>query len=560
VKYSILDLDKNAITNYSIKNNEENPAFPDFVLKKIAEVRHRDSSFKMSYEVSDVMVDGDNYWLALHADGLVKFQMTTAKQTKYTVSAEKGSINSNELTCLLMEKSGDLWIGTVGGGLNYFDRKKNTFYHYTIENGLCDNSVYSLVKDGNGRLWIGTGNGLSCFDIAANTFKNFYRSDGLVNSEYNRYSACKFDNGAILMGGTSGLDYFFPDSLVKKEIKPSVQITDFRVYNKSINIEQGLTFDHDQNYLSIRFASLDFDDPAKNEYMYKLEGINKEWIFNGKDNSVNLAALAPGHYRFLVKGSNSRGVWNDQPVMVEFTIKAPWWKQTWFLAMISLFSIGILYGIYRFRVTQLKKLIAVRTRISQDLHDEVGATLTGISLLSEVARQQANAGSNSAVDTIDKIGTDSREMIEEMNDIVWMINPANDKLDRIINRMEDFASPLLAAKNIRFGFDADDHIGHQILNMGVRKELYLIFKEAVNNAVKYSACTVLKASLKLTAGSIEMDITDNGKGFDMATANKGNGLWNLKARAESINGKLSISSSIGEGTRIYLKVPIAKIA
>ena len=511
-------------------------------------------------DVFDVQILGDEIWMAGSSKGLRSVHTPSMKLTEYLHDPrEKSSLNSNTLNCLLIEQSGNIWIGTKGAGLDYFDRKKNIFRHYSIDDGLCNNSIYSMVKDDRGRLWLGTGNGLSCFDITTKTFTNFSRSDGLVNSEFNRYSACKLSDGHILMGGMNGIDYFHPDSLVHADVKPQVQITDFRVFNKSFFPFSDLSLAHDQNYIAIEFAAMDFRNPEANKFAYKLSGIDKDWVQAGHQRSVSYATLSPGRYHFLVKAAGSDGVWNESPAEITFIISSPWWQSWWFYTICTAFGIAVLYLFYRYRIEQVRKIYRIRNEISQDLHDQVGATLTSISYLSEVAKQQT--GKNvKASDTLTKIGEYSREMIGEMNDIVWAINPANDKFDKITDRMQNYASLLLAAKNIQFNFDADQQLKQVTLSTQQRKNLYLIFKEAINNAAKHAACSYISVKLYRKNNTICLDITDDGKGFTAKESENGNGQNNMRLRAAAIKASFNITSGPGKGTNIQLTLPITQNA
>ncbi len=511
-------------------------------------------------DVVDVQIQDDEIWMVGTSKGLRSVHTPSMKLTEYINDpAEKRSINSNNLNCLLIEQNGDIWIGTKGAGLDYFDRKKNIFRHYTIDSGLCNNSIFSMVKDDRGRLWLGTGNGLSCFDITTKTFTNYFRSDGLVNSEFNRYSACKLSDGRILMGGMDGIDYFHPDSLSNTALKPQVQITDVKIFNRSVFPFSDLSLTHDQNYVTIDFAAMDFRNTSLNKFAYKLQGIDKDWIIANNLHSVSYPTLAPGSYHFLVKAAGSDRVWNETPVEITFKISYPWWQTWWFYTLCTAFGIAVLYLFYRYRIGQVRKIYKMRNEISQDLHDQVGATLTSISYLSEVAKQQ-NGSNSKTYGTLEKIGEYSRDMIGEMNDIVWAINPANDKFDRITDRMKNYASPLLAAKNIQLNFDADQQLKQLTLSTQQRKNFYLIFKEAINNATKYADCATVSVKLYQKNNNICLDIADDGKGFTEKEKENGNGLSNMRLRAAAIKAAICIESAPGKGTRISLSLPITQNA
>jgi signal transduction histidine kinase len=209
---------------------------------------------------------------------------------------------------------------------------------------------------------------------------------------------------------------------------------------------------------------------------------------------------------------------------------------------------------------QLEKLNELRSKISRDLHDEVGATLTSISFLSEVARQKAEEKNPSAVKILDRIGENSRDMIGEINDIVWSINPSNDKFDKIADRMKNFALPLLSAKSIKFEFIADNDLAAYSPSMEQRKNLYLVFKEAVNNAVKYSGCSRIVVRFGKNKNAMLLSIADDGAGFDPHELKDGNGLKNMELRAREINAKFQIRSAPGNGTCISLQIRLTQNA
>jgi signal transduction histidine kinase len=206
----------------------------------------------------------------------------------------------------------------------------------------------------------------------------------------------------------------------------------------------------------------------------------------------------------------------------------------------------------------------MRNKIAQDLHDNVGSTLSSISVYSQVAQiQSKNGNANELNEVLDKIGTTSNDMISEMNDIVWAINPRNDSMEKIIQRMDSFAKPLAAARNIQFKLQYDRSVLALQLDMDGRKNFYLIFKEGVNNAIKYSGASELIASIKITHNRLVLEVKDNGIGFNPENEMKGNratlsgnGLHNMYKRANELKGELRIQSHPGKGTTILLNMQL----
>jgi signal transduction histidine kinase/ligand-binding sensor domain-containing protein len=500
--------------------------------------------------MNDIAVSGDDCWFTSN-DGLLQFDFKTESFKIYAADPQDShSLSTNELTCLLLEKEGgNIWIGTKGNGLDYFDRQKNIFLHYTTNNGLPHNSIYNMLFDDAGRLWLGTGNGLSCLDTATKTFRNFFRTDGLINSEYNRQSACKLSNGYLLMGGMDGIDYFHPDSVLGNGLKPPVQITDFRVFNKTIHDWRNIRLPHNENYVNIDFAALDFRNTEANKYAYKLEGIDRGWNYT-EQNSISYATLLPGRYHFLVRGVGSDGTWSDEPAEIYFTILTPWWRTSWFLSLAVIFIIAVLYSLYRFRVQQLKKVVEIRTKIARDLHDEMGASLSGIKVFSQLAKERPQYNQ----EYMDQISRYSDQTIEKLKEIVWAMNTDNGNFKIIIADLLSYAETMTSAKGIGLEFYADPVLLKKQQSIRLSKNIYMIIREGVNNAIKYSGCSMLKIALRATASGMQLIISDNGKGFDTTMINRGNGLSNMKKRAEEINGSFAIETAPEKGSRITLDI------
>ncbi|MBL0305640.1 MAG: hypothetical protein IPQ25_06280 [Chitinophagaceae bacterium] len=502
--------------------------------------------------------DDEYYWVSSF-NGL--FRITKKDFSEKIFTYEPGnpySLSEPSLYHIAMDENKDLWLGTKGGGLNHYDRKQNRFYHYTVNEGLPDNVIYIILPDKKGNLWLTTNKGISRFNLQTKTFTNFSKRDGLLNAEFNRQGAVLMNNGTIYLSGTSGVDYFNPDDLPATLTQPAVNFSELKINNSEESFDENRSLRFSENNLSFSYTANDYIRPDLVYYRYRLKE-KEPWTRVQGVNTVLYNALPAGDYRFEVQSSYDNHTWS-QSAVYDFTIQQPWWKNRWFYVALALLTACILYFIYLYRIQQLKKMHQLRTKISQDLHDEVGATLTSISFLSEVARKQTSDTDAPVVKTLDKIGEYSREMIGEINDIVWAINPANDKFDKITDRMKNFALPLLSAKNIRLEFKADDELLNYSLGMEQRKNLYLVFKEAVNNAAKYADCTAIEVNFLKEKSSLVLSIADNGKGFNAEEMKNGNGLKNMKLRAKEIKAAFQIQSATGEGTLILLQMPITQNA
>lgn len=477
------------------------------------------------------------------------------------------SISNNYLTYFYDDEKGKVWIATKGGGLNMFDKKSDRFVAYTTKDGLPDNTVYGILPDDRGSLWLSTNKGICKFTPLSSennkvACRNYNMSDGLPGDEHNFNSCVKGDDGTLYFAGTAGLVAFKPDELTDNPFIPPVVITGFSVLNKAVTPKDStrilklpadetkeIKLSYRRNIFAFSFAALSYVHPEKNQYAYMLEGLDKDWIYtDASKRFVNYTNLDPGDYTFKVKASNNDGIWNETPTTIHLIITPPFWQTLWFRILIIASIAAIVYGVYRYRLSQLTRLQNIRNRISGDLHDDIGSTLNSISIYSEVAKQDASKHAHA----LEMIGESSRKIIDAMSDIVWTINPENDSFEDIILRMRSLAFNLLRAKNIEFSFRADESLNNLKLSMENRRNIFLIFKETMNNLVKYAEATHVSIQLLYNDSLVKLLIYDNGRGFDVSQPSNGNGLNSMKRRAKEMNAQLSIESVIGSGTNIEL--------
>jgi len=301
--------------------------------------------------------------------------------------------------------------------------------------------------------------------------------------------------------------------------------------------------------IHIGFSDLSVFDQDRISYEYTLyKGGDTTWNSIEGMPELNLSELSPGKYQLLFRAANGYGDYSAAITAFPLVIIPPFWQTWWFRALVLAVIGGIFYGLYRYRMQQMARLQRIRNNIASDLHDDIGSTLNSISIYSQVAKQQAGKD----IPALDLIGINSRKIIENMSDIVWTINPENDSFEKIIVRMRSFAYQLLKAKKIEYTFEADEKLNSIVLPMQVRKNFYLVFKEAITNLVKYSEASRVFISLSGDNKMIFLRIRDNGKGIPDNAETQGNGLMNMKRRAAEINASLNIRSNDGEGTSIEL--------
>lgn len=465
-----------------------------------------------------------------------------------------------------------LWIGTEGAGMNRFEKSTGNCIRYDEKDGLPNNIAYCILSDSLNNLWISTNWGLSCFDPEKKTFQNFTKEDGLPGNEFNRYNAKRMQNGELMFGGVDGFVIFNPNSVLQKQPAAPLVFTGVSVLNKPVNWKTDqrnlnapvgyantLTLLPGQNIFSIGFATLEYRSNAKKMYKYKLDGFDNEWTNPSSRNEVTYTNLSPGTYTLEVMGTNTDGVWNEKPIRMKIIIQPYWYQTLVFKTCLFLFFALALYAFYRYRLMQALRVAKLRNRIARDLHDEIGSTLSSISIYAESAKRVATENKKANI-ILSKINDSTSEMMDAMSDIVWAVNSGNDDFDSLANRLRSFAVQVTEAKNIGLHFTDNKDIPAMVLDMQQRKNIYLICKEAINNAVKYADCTMLEVLISKEKSRLQILIRDNGKGFELvdgkATSSGnvlgGNGLKNMKDRADEIKAGLEINSNPGSGTTIMV--------
>jgi signal transduction histidine kinase/DNA-binding response OmpR family regulator/streptogramin lyase len=299
----------------------------------------------------------DILWIGTEGGGLNRFNKTTDHFTHYRHKRQDpNSISSDIIMAFLQDRQGVLWIGTGGGGLNRFDPSTEQFTLFTAKDGLPNNTIYGIVEDHHGNLWLSTNRGLSKFNPAERTFRNYNVEDGLQSNEFNYGAAFKSKSGEIFFGGVNGFNAFYPDKIQDNPYIPPVVITDFKLFNKTVPIGKGprgriilaksitetesITLSHRDYVISFEYAALNYESPEKNQYTYIMEGFEEEWNHVGTRRFATYTNLPPGEYTFRVKGSNNDSIWNQQGQTLRIFVRPPFWKTWWFAPLVFLLIIS----------------------------------------------------------------------------------------------------------------------------------------------------------------------------------------------------------------------------
>jgi signal transduction histidine kinase len=480
-----------------------------------------------------------------------------------------------------------LWVGTSTGLVRY---DHGQWTRYTTRDGLASNKIGYLLDDGQGNLWVGSNAGLmrlskrSLNDFAAHeagqiACRTFGTSDGLPSSECSSGSqpgACRTRQGLLCFPTISGLVLLDPAKLRPNTNPPPVVIESVRIDDRLLNPDaplrtpppQSVTVPAGSESLEVSFTSLNFAAPEKGFFRYRMEGYEKGWTL--RPSSIRYARysrLPHGHYTFQVLACNEDGVWNEQGASLGVTVLPPFWQTWWFLSASTLCLLGFIVGSVHYVSTQrLQRQLATlrqqealekeRARIARDLHDQLGANLTQVALLGEMAESDKNAP-NEVEAHARQISQTARETTRALDEIVWTVNPSNDTLDGLLNYLCKYAQEYLALAGLRYRLDVPAQLPVTPISPEVRHNVFLAAKEAVNNVVKHAHASSVWLRLSLEPDCFVLEIEDNGRGLTTADEKKGrNGLRNMRKRLEDVGGRFETGAGSQGGTRVRLLVPL----
>lgn len=367
----------------------------NIVENKFIEFRHdpKDSSTLSSNNIRTMILNDDgNIWVGTYGGGLDFFNTRTKKFThNKNIPGNPLSLSSDFVYSIYKNSPDELWIGTYGGGVNRFDLKNKTFEHFMMEDGLPNEVVYGIVGDGQGCLWMSTNNGLSRLNTKylniqgereKRAFRNYDSFDGLLSNEFNFGAYYKNHSDILFFGNTGGLNYFQPDDFFDSNKLPSVEITGVTLYSdddessfhtiKNVSRADKISFSYHTYFFTINFSALDFNNPNKNRYAYMLEGLDPDWIYPEEGlHQANYTSVGGGNYRFKVKASNSDGIWNESPRVLEIAIRPPVWLTWWFKTLFGLLIFLFAFLFHRFRLAGIKKYNLALASVNTSLKEQI---------------------------------------------------------------------------------------------------------------------------------------------------------------------------------------------
>lgn len=464
-----------------------------------------------------------------------------------------------------------LWMASEQGLIAYNETNRN-FKVFDESSGLLNSYVYAILPENDSSLWISTNQGISRVRVQYGgdlsiSVTNFTAKDGLQSNEFNTGAFYKGGDGTMIFGGISGINWFNPKEIKFNQHKAVPAVAAIFV-NDTLHASDTAAFIHtvelpyNKNTISLSLRALEYTGTGATLFAYKLEGLDKGWVYTSGD-KVRYPNLLPGEYTFLLKAANNDGVWNEEPLQLKVIIHPPYWQTWWFrisvaLGIVSLIALVIRYYIKQ-RITrktiELEKQQALnleRLRISKDMHDDLGAGLSKISLMAELAQSNKEGVDKE----IKYISTVSKDLIDNMRDLIWVLNPENTTLCDLIARIREYSSDYLEGMEVDVLFDFPEPVSDLQISREAQRNIFLTVKEAINNIVKHAGAKTIWLTLQLNGRDLRVSIQDDGRGFDQAQVTGGNGLRNMKHRIETLGGTFDILPGEKSGTTLIFVISL----
>jgi ligand-binding sensor domain-containing protein/two-component sensor histidine kinase len=502
--------------------------------------------------IMDILEDKQGrFWLATTA-GIFYFDEKTRKFHQIKFSDDDREIS---VIKLLLDREGNVWV-TGWDILAKISRNYKVKMDLSSKNGIYDVECRQLAEDNHRNIWIGTLGGLQLYIPSQNRFLRFTQNDGLM-SDNTTFSFYMNEGKELFIGQKNGLNIVNTEDILQSKAIDNIAVSSVVVNNEQRFYDWTKPFElkRTENAIVFNVSALNFLKTNQNHYSYYLEGLEENWIDARENTTFTYNNLSPGDYTFHVRMLDEKGNKNMKAATVIFSIQPYYYETWWFKTLIVALIIGLSYLFYRFRINQILKLQEVRNRISRDLHDDIGSSLSSISLLSVMASKKIDPQSPSN-QLLKQIPEEVSRLSSAIDDMIWNIRPENDDLENFFIRLRDHTVQTLQAQDIEVNIDFS--VTHQVgvLSMEVRRNIFLIVKEALHNITKHAHAKHVDMKLNVQKGMLVIEMVDDGKGFDTQKPSTRNGLRNMTSRATEVGGTFEIKSEIGEGSEIVLRVPM----
>jgi ligand-binding sensor domain-containing protein/signal transduction histidine kinase len=490
---------------------------------------------------------------------------------------------ATDARALFCGKDGTLWIGSWGEGLIRGSNGK--FTTFASEDGLPSDRIQSIINDEDNRIWLSTDNGV--VGITPEVIQNYKHgnspplwcqhlsfAEGLANrgcSGSGQPVSVRLADGRLLFPDYEGIAMLDPHTVVTRALTPEVLVESVLADGKPLATEENGEFRAPSSARRFEFdyTAPDLALPQHLCFRYKLDGLDHDWVKAGVQNIAYYSQLKPGLYQFQVMVGGSDGEWHGANYGLQLRIIPRWWERRWIQALASALLISTLVAVLtwaqrrklRLQMERLEMQQAVeneRRRIARDLHDELGARLTATALQGELAMQDGKIPDH-AKSQMNLITRRVRQLIGAVDEVVWTTDPENDSLSNVVAFLCDHVEQFLAPTGIRCRLEIAQDLPVLSLAAQTRRNLLLAVKETLNNGVRHSAAKMIRLSIQIESGWLNIEISDDGHGFDTTHARAGGqGLSNIRRRMELIKGRVEITSQIGSGTNVVLSIPLPR--
>lgn len=492
---------------------------------------------------------------------------------KFTNVTQREGLSHNDVNAIYEDADETLWVGTKGGGLNRL--RAGQWTSYTTVQGLFSEEIYEIVEDDRGYLWMSCRRGIfrvnkqefAALDqgtIPALTSTHFVRADGLATVQCNgvaKPAGWKSRDGQIWFPTIRGVVAVQPGIRINPQ-PPPVWIEEVRAGHRLLRTGSlanpaapSVTVPPGAGDVEIHYTGLSLQVPEKVRFKYRLEAVDKNWTDAGAQRSVTYNNLAPGRYQFTVIAANNDSVWNETGATLALVVLPQFWQTWWFnLALFAVPAFALVWA-YRARGRRLREIEQLRIRIASDLHDDVGARLTKVAMITEQVERETDV--NAARPHIHMIARTTRDITRAMDEIVWTINPKNDTLDNLANYIFHYAQEYFQNTGVRCRLDLPPALPEHTLSTEYRHNLFMAVKEALNNILKHAGAAEARIRLAVADDRLTIAITDNGRGFAADRAHPGgDGLVNMRERLRQVGGSLRLESAPDRGTTITMEAPL----
>lgn len=493
--------------------------------------------------------DAGDLWVGLYEGGTFRY-----RDGRFATWPEIAPARSSGVSAIRRAADGALWIAGGSGVVRVLDpgSPEPRFARVATAQAPASIGAACTEEDREGRVYVATGRSVDRLDLRTGAVRSFTTADGLASNEV--IALHRDSSGALWAATSRGVSRLMPRDDPSPGA-PRVWITSVKAAGRLRDARgAALTLASGENNLEFAFTSPGFRAGERMRFATRLVGAGGAWGPPGDARVVSYPGLGPGRYRFEVRAIDADGATSPGPAAVAFTIRPPFWRSRPFLAAAALLLLGAAVALYRYRVARLLTMERIRTRIATDLHDDIGASLSQIAVLSQVARRRAARDGAGASGTLGRITELSGELVDAMGDVVWAINPARDNVGDLATRMRRFATELVAESRADLDLVLPAASDGDRLDPEVRRQTFLVFKEALHNAVRHGRPRRIEVALSTEDGGLLLRVADDGAGIADPGASHGHGLASMRARAEAIGASLEIRSTAGAGTVVTFRV------